>query len=72
MKAFIKRNIIEIIGTLLGAVLGYIYWYGWGCTDGCPIRSNPYLMTLAGALLGYSGTGSILDLIKIIKKNENK
>lgn len=38
---------------LIGAVLGYAYYYFIGCnTGGCPITSNPYTTTGYGALIG--------------------
>ena len=38
---------------VIGAVLGYAYYYFIGCnTGGCPITSNPYTTTGYGALIG--------------------
>lgn len=43
-----------MIGIVLGAVAGYLYYYYIGCRSGsCPINSNPYFSTLWGALIGY-------------------
>ncbi|MGV6862240.1 MAG: hypothetical protein ACWA41_10730 [Putridiphycobacter sp.] len=38
---------------LLGALLGFLYWYAVGCENGCAIQSEWYLMTPFGALLAY-------------------
>ena len=49
-----KDSIPQIIGLVLGGVAGFIYYYKVGCTTGtCPIKSNPWLMTLWGAIMGY-------------------
>ena len=39
---------------ILGAMLGFAYYYFIGCTagGGCPISSNPYISTGYGAFLG--------------------
>lgn len=43
-----------IIFTLTGAVAGFLYWKFIGCNTGsCPIKSNWYLMTAYGIVLGY-------------------
>jgi MFS family permease len=43
-----------MIGIVIGAVAGYLYYYYIGCRSGsCPINSNPYFSTLWGALAGY-------------------
>lgn len=48
------KNIILVLGTaLLGAILGYLYYHYIGCLSGtCPIKSNPYSMTLFGLVMG--------------------
>lgn len=49
-KILIKRL---IIGIILGAVGGYLYYYYIGCSNGtCPITSNPINTTLYGTLMG--------------------
>lgn len=53
-------------GTVLGSLLGYIYWLKIGCTSGsCAITSSPFWSTLYGAILGYY----LIDLgYKLIQK----
>ncbi|MBP1637633.1 MAG: hypothetical protein H6Q18_422 [Bacteroidetes bacterium] len=54
MKQFIKKRLLEIIGAVVGAAGGYLYYYFVGCASGtCPITSNPYVSVLYGAFLGY-------------------
>jgi len=47
-------NLPELIGAIIGGIAGFIYYYKVGCASGsCPIKSNPWLMTLWGAAMGY-------------------
>lgn len=49
-----------LLGVLIGAALGYLYYYFVGCYSGtCAIQSSPVNMTIYGAVLG----GLILELI---------
>ena len=49
-----NKHIILVVGmALLGAILGYLYYRYIGCLKGtCPIKSNPYSMTLFGLVMG--------------------
>jgi|YNPMSStandDraft_2_1061718.scaffolds.fasta_scaffold00056_29 hypothetical protein len=49
---FIKRFLPYVVALIVGSLLGWLYWYYWGCTESCPIRSNPLHSSLYGALLG--------------------
>jgi len=63
---YLKLYKFEIIASIIGAVLGYIYYAKVGCVTGsCAITSSPINSTLYGAVLGYL-------LIGIIKPNKNK
>lgn len=43
-----------IIGTVIGAGLGFAYYRFIGCASGsCPITSNPYISTIYGGILGF-------------------
>lgn len=56
-----KFNFLPVIGAVVGAIGGYIYYIEIGCTSGsCAITSNPYMSMLWGAALGYL----IFDLFK--------
>lgn len=49
----VKKYKMEIIGTIVGGVLGYAYYYFIGCASGtCAITSKPINSTLYGALMG--------------------
>lgn len=53
MQINTKSLIKKVLPVLIGAILGYAYWYFIGCTTGtCPITSNPYTTTAYGALMG--------------------
>lgn len=42
-----------IIGVILGAIIGFLYYRFIGCRSGaCMITSNPYISTIYWALLG--------------------
>jgi len=44
---------LSLIGFVLGAIAGYLYYYNVGCENGtCLITSSPVISTLYGALLG--------------------
>lgn len=53
MKKWFNNNKLYIIGSMLGAMAGYLYWQQIGCASGtCLITSKPVNSTLYGALLG--------------------
>jgi len=39
-------------GVAIGALGGYLYYYGVGCQGSCGITSHPWSSTLYGALMG--------------------
>ena len=50
-----KRN---LIGIILGAITGFLYWKFVGCSSGtCMITSKPINSTLYGALMGFLVAG---------------
>lgn len=64
MKDKLKKSRISILGIVLGAIGGYLYYYFIGCNSGtCPITSNPYRMMIYGAIIGFL----VADIFK--KKN---
>lgn len=61
MKKWLLKNKLIIIGAILGAIAGYLYYYFVGCASGtCGITSSPVNSTLYFAVLG----GLIVNLIK--------
>lgn len=53
MKKWILVNKLYVIGSLLGAIAGYLYWQQIGCSSGtCMITSKPVNSTLYGSLMG--------------------
>ena len=62
----IKNNWTYLLGALIGAIGGYMYWRYIGCSTGtCPITLSPTISTLYGVLLGGLFGG-------IFKKNKVK
>ncbi len=54
MSDFIKRYKWKIVGTVVGMIAGYAYYYYVGCNSGtCPIQSHWHTSTLYGGLIGY-------------------
>jgi hypothetical protein len=54
MKNLISNYIISIIGVMLGALGGYLYYFFIGCSSGsCAITSNPINSILYGGVMGY-------------------
>jgi hypothetical protein len=48
-----KRWLVWSLGIVIGALLGFVYWYYVGCFSGsCAITSSPVNSTIYGALLG--------------------
>ncbi len=67
MKKLIFKWVFFI---LIGAIIGYGYYYFIGCRTGsCPITSNPYISTGYGALFGLI-LGWDARLFKRNKKEE--
>ena len=66
---WIKRK-VEIIGALIGSLIGIGYWYFVGCSSGtCAITSNPYISTGYGAITGALLAGIFTE--KKIEKQTN-
>lgn len=64
-KKKVKFNFLPVIGAVLGALGGYIYYIQVGCNSGsCAITSNPYLSMLWGAAIGYL----VFDMFKRRRK----
>ena len=61
----LKEQVLAIIGIILGAIGGYLYWHYIGCVSGTgPIASTPMRRTSGGGLLG----GLLLSMFKKDKK----
>ena len=53
MKNYLRNKILAIIGLLIGALGGYLYWKFIGCNTGtCPITASPINSTIYGAFMG--------------------
>ena len=47
--AIVAKKFLPVV---LGAALGYVYWYFLGCVNGCMITGHWYTSTGYGALVG--------------------
>ncbi|MDO5665750.1 MAG: DUF6132 family protein [Bacteroidia bacterium] len=66
MKDFFTKHWLKFLGAAAGAIIGYLYYYFVGCgTGSCPLTSNPWRMTIYGAVLG-------LLILDVFKKEEAK
>lgn len=53
-KLFGRISYLTIIGLIVGAIGGYIYYLQVGCVSGtCAITSNPWMSTALGGTFGY-------------------
>ena len=54
MNFIIKKYKLDLIGILLGAIAGFMYWKFVGCANGtCMMTSQPLNSSLYGALMGF-------------------
>jgi len=64
-----KISPISVIGLIVGAIGGYIYYAQIGCVSGtCAITSNPWMSTAWGAAFGYL----IFDMLFKRKKKSSE
>jgi len=48
-----RKWVVWSVGIVIGALLGFVYWYYVGCLSGsCAITSSPVNSTIYGGLLG--------------------
>jgi len=67
MKTFLFHNKLLILGIVLGAIAGFLYWKLVGCNSGtCLITSKWHNSTVYGAIMG----GLLLSIFK--KETEKK
>jgi hypothetical protein len=53
MRKFINDQKLYLIGAVIGAISGYLYWKQIGCSTGtCMITSSPIRSTIYFALMG--------------------
>jgi len=69
-KKLLKRiPVIALVGLLVGAIGGYIYYLKVGCVSGtCAITSNPWMSAAWGGAFGYL----VFDMFNGRKKEERK
>jgi hypothetical protein len=60
-----------MIGLFLGSLAGYAYYYFFGCTGNCPLKSTWYIPTLYGAAVGLIAAFPTKKKVKDDKSKEN-
>ncbi|MCX6290608.1 MAG: DUF6132 family protein [Bacteroidetes bacterium] len=66
---FISKNKLTLIGIVIGATGGYLYYHFIGCSGGtCPITSKPLNSTLYGSVMG----GLLFSMFQKEKQNRNQ
>jgi hypothetical protein len=61
IKTILAKYKLTLIGVIVGAIAGYLYYYFVGCSTGtCAITSKPLNSTAYGALMG----GLVFNLFK--------
>ncbi len=69
LKTFLLNYKWQLVGTGIGLLGGYLYWFYIGCTSGtCPIQANWHTSTLYGGIMGYL----LSDLRKKPKKEKEE
>ena len=48
-----KTWLKPLVFILLGIAAGFFYYRTFGCTTGCFIKSNPFMMMSYGGLVGW-------------------
>ena len=76
MKNWFIKNRLYVIGALLGALAGLLYWNFVGCSSGtCMITSKPINSTLYGATMGALLLGTFKaekSKTTVSSKNDNQ
>jgi 4-hydroxybenzoate polyprenyltransferase len=66
-----NKRVLYIIGISIGSILGFLYWYYIGCTNGtCPLTAKWYTSSIFGAIFGYLIAGQVIDMKNKKKENE--
>ncbi len=65
MRNFFLKHKWRLVGIVVGAFAGFLYWHYIGCNSGtCPIQSNWHTSSLYGGLMGF--------LVSDLKKTKEK
>lgn len=65
---WLKQNYLYLIGGVIGAIIGYIYWSYKVCnSEACALNSTPFPMTINFALLGAIALNFLKPLLSKTK-----
>lgn len=69
MISFFRTHQIVVLGVVLGAIAGFLYWNFIGCNSGsCAITSKLFNSSSYGALMG----GVLFSMFKKEQKNNKE
>jgi hypothetical protein len=54
-----RQTLIAVVGYMVGAIGGFVYYNLFPCETGCTITSSPFITMLIGAFIG----GFVFQLI---------
>ena len=49
----LKKIIVPGVAAVVGALFGFLFYYFYGCSNGCPMTSNPFFTVGYGGLAGF-------------------
>jgi hypothetical protein len=73
MKTILQsEKYFTVLGYVIGAIFGYIYFKLNPCTTGCALRSTPYATIIMGLLLGGIVFQYLFEIINTKNKRDVK
>lgn len=71
LVSYLRDNKKIVLGVVLGAAGGFLYWKYVGCASGtCPLSSNPIISTVYWGFMGGMGVSLLKKDTKTTVQNE--